>query len=69
MKYSDNQLKLLLLKKNDHKLIRNDVLLYCSKNMEAFMIPKEIKFLEVLPKSPNGKVDKKQLKLINEKRK
>jgi len=38
------------------------VLKYCSQNMETFMVPKYVEFLDNLPKTPNGKIDKKQLK-------
>lgn len=34
---------------------------YCSKNMEAFMIPRYIEFVNEMPKNSNGKVDKKAL--------
>jgi len=37
------------------------VLKYCSENMETFMVPKYIEFMDNLPKTPNGKIDKKQL--------
>lgn len=33
--------------------------------MEMFLLPKEIEFLDSLPRSPKGKVDKKLLKNIN----
>lgn len=39
-----------------------DVLRYCSRNVEIFMIPKYVVFIDSLPKSPNGKIDKKILK-------
>jgi len=55
-------IKAFIVKKDECNISSNDVLLYCSKNMEAFMIPKEIEFLNSLPKSPNGKIDKKLLK-------
>ena len=32
------------------------------QRMETFMVPKYVEFLENLPKTPNGKIDKKQLK-------
>jgi acyl-coenzyme A synthetase/AMP-(fatty) acid ligase len=38
------------------------VLKYCSENLQHFMVPKYIEFVDSLPKSPNGKVDKKALK-------
>jgi len=44
------------------ELTEKDVLKYCSQNMESFMVPKYIEFMDSLPKTPNGKIDKKQLK-------
>ena len=38
------------------------VLKYCAANMETFMVPKYIEFMDSLPRTPNGKIDKKQLK-------
>lgn len=55
-------IKVFIVKKDEIKLTKNDIFLYCSKNMESFMLPKEIVFLDTLPKSTNGKVDKKILK-------
>jgi len=43
------------------ELTEQQVLKYCSENMEAFIVPKYIEFMENLPKTPNGKIDKKQL--------
>ena len=39
-----------------------DILRFCNENMENYMIPKYVVFLEEMPKTPNGKIDKKQLK-------
>ena len=58
-------IKAFVVKKMDSGLSQKDILLYCSKNMETFMVPKEIEFLDALPKSPNGKIDKKSLKLLD----
>jgi len=44
------------------ELAEKQVLKYCAENMETFMVPKYIEFMESLPKTPNGKIDKKQLK-------
>ncbi len=43
-------------------LSEKEVMKYCTQNMETFMVPKHIEFMENLPKTANGKVDKKQLK-------
>ncbi|MHC4299289.1 MAG: class I adenylate-forming enzyme family protein [Planctomycetota bacterium] len=44
------------------ELIDKQVLKYCAANMETFMVPKYIEFMDSLPKTPNGKIDKKLLK-------
>ena len=43
------------------KLEAKDILKECMSKLESFMIPKEIIFLEEMPKSSNGKIDKKEL--------
>jgi long-chain acyl-CoA synthetase len=40
----------------------NAVLKHCEKNLEDFMIPHSVRFVNSFPKSPSGKIDKKQLK-------
>jgi long-chain acyl-CoA synthetase len=44
------------------ELAQKEVLKYCAENMETFMVPKYIEFMDSLPKTPNGKIDKKELK-------
>jgi amino acid adenylation domain-containing protein len=44
------------------KITEKDVLKHCSRNMETFMVPKYVEFMDSLPKTPNGKIDKKQVK-------
>ncbi len=48
------------------ELSDKQVLKYCSENMETFMVPKYVEFMDNLPKTPNGKIDKKQLKAAEE---
>lgn len=45
------------------ELTERRVLKYCSENMESSMVPRYIEFMEELPRTPNGKIDKKQLKI------
>lgn len=33
----------------------------CAGNLEPFMVPKHVEFLDTLPKNPSGKVDAKTL--------
>jgi long-chain acyl-CoA synthetase len=43
-------------------LTAEDVMKFCAKNLEPFMLPKYVDFRDSLPKSPSGKIDKKVLK-------
>jgi amino acid adenylation domain-containing protein len=40
---------------------REDILKHCSRNLESFMVPKEIVFRESLPRNASGKIDKKNI--------
>jgi long-chain acyl-CoA synthetase len=44
------------------ELSEKDVLRFCAAKMESFLVPKYVEFVQELPKTPNGKIDKKQLK-------
>lgn len=50
----------------DVSLTPSDILQFAAKNMESFMVPKQVTILPSLPKTPNGKVDKKLLKTMQE---
>lgn len=47
--------------RHDGALSQREVLAHCRANLEDFMVPKYIEFLEALPKSPSGKVLKREL--------
>lgn len=59
-------IKAFIVPAQDVELSEKQVLKYCSANMESFMVPKYIEFMESLPKTPNGKIDKKLLKAKEE---
>jgi len=61
-------IKAYIVPGRDVQLGEKDVLKYCSANMESFMVPKHVEFMESLPKTPNGKIDKKLLKAKEEAR-
>lgn len=44
------------------KLNETKIQRVCSENLELFMIPQRVFFLEKMPKSVNGKIDRKELK-------
>ncbi len=46
----------------DNGLTEKEIKRVCSKHLENFMVPHQIVFMDALPKSPNGKIDKKALK-------
>jgi long-chain acyl-CoA synthetase len=54
--------KAFLSLKDGYSLSGDDVLRYCSKNMESFMVPRYVEIRKELPKSSHGKVAKKELK-------
>jgi amino acid adenylation domain-containing protein len=43
-------------------LSENDILRYCQKNLEDFMVPKDLELVETLPKTESGKIRKVGLK-------
>ena len=45
----------------DGSLTEKDVLRHCRQHLEDFMVPQHIEFRDVLPKSSNGKIAKKEL--------
>jgi len=44
------------------ELTEKDILKQCSAHLEMFMIPQKVVFKKEMPKSSNGKIDKKELK-------
>ena len=57
-------IKVFIVPSSEAQLTDKAVLRYCSANMESFMVPKYVVFVDELPKTPNGKIDKKQLKSV-----
>jgi len=55
-------IKAWIVPKAGNKLTEDQVIKYCMKNLEPFMVPKYVEFRDSLPKSPTGKIDKKELK-------
>lgn len=42
--------------------VERDVRKFCADRLQPFMVPKHVIFVDSLPRSPNGKIDKKVLK-------
>jgi len=47
---------------NQVQLTEKEIQTECSLHLENFMVPQKIFFLNEMPKSSNGKIDKKELK-------
>jgi acyl-coenzyme A synthetase/AMP-(fatty) acid ligase len=47
--------------KEDSKLTKEEIILYCSKNLEKFMVPRYIEIRKQLPRTSTGKLDLKNL--------
>jgi amino acid adenylation domain-containing protein len=54
-------IKAVVVLKNGSRLTGRDVLRHCASRLEDFMVPKLVEFRSSLPKTPNGKIDKKAL--------
>jgi acyl-CoA ligase (AMP-forming) (exosortase A-associated) len=52
---------ILLLAVKSKDISENDLLRYCQKELPNFMLPKQILFVESLPRNQNGKIDRKNL--------
>jgi long-chain acyl-CoA synthetase len=54
-------IKAFVIKHKDAQLTEKEVINYCTLNLEPFMVPKYLEFMETFQKTPSGKIDKKIL--------
>jgi acyl-coenzyme A synthetase/AMP-(fatty) acid ligase len=54
-------IKAFIVPKKETALTETDIIAYCAKNLESFMVPKYVEFRDTFPKTLSGKVDKKLL--------
>jgi acyl-CoA synthetase (AMP-forming)/AMP-acid ligase II len=54
-------IKAFIVKAAKNNLSEKQVKLHCQKNLEPFMVPKQVVFQDSLPKSPSGKIAKRLL--------
>ncbi|WOL16784.1 hypothetical protein Cni_G25572 [Canna indica] len=50
------------VKKGGERVKEEDIIAYCRANMSRFMVPKKVEFVEELPKTNTGKIQKFQLR-------
>lgn len=60
---SGQVIKAFIVTKEGSHVPEETIMKYCKRNLEPFMVPKYVVFLDSLPKTPNGKIDKKQLRI------
>ena len=57
-------IKVFVVSASGSKLTEKDILRHCRQRMEARMVPSRVQLTECLPKTANGKIDKKLLKAV-----
>lgn len=55
-------IKVFIAPISENHLTEDMVMKYCTQNLEPFMVPKYVEFVDSFLKSASGKIDKKQLK-------
>jgi acyl-CoA synthetase (AMP-forming)/AMP-acid ligase II len=50
------------VKGKDENVLKNDIIAYCREHMSPYKVPKIIEFIEEMPLTTVGKVDKKALR-------
>lgn len=60
--YRGETVKAFIAVKPEMQLTEDEIIEYCKENMLRYMIPKIVEFRDQLPKSPIGKILKKELK-------
>ncbi len=53
--------------KQDPSLTKEQVIAYCRQNLTGYKMPKEIVFVDSIPKTPVGKILRRELKGIVQK--
>jgi acyl-CoA synthetase (AMP-forming)/AMP-acid ligase II len=59
--YIGNRIKALIVLFKPELTSQVDLKKYCAERMPRYMIPEEIEFCEILPKTSTGKIDRKVL--------
>jgi len=54
--------KAFVVLKKEEKLAAEEIIAHCSKKLARFKVPKEVEFIDALPRNPSGKVLKRQLR-------
>ena len=60
--YRGETVKAFIVPKQGETLTEKEIIAYCKKNLAAYKVPKQIEFMEELPKSAVGKILRRKLK-------
>jgi long-chain acyl-CoA synthetase len=66
--YRGETVKAFLVPRDGETLTEEEVTAYCKEKLAAYKVPKQIEFVEELPKSAIGKVLRRQLREVEEKK-
>ena len=59
---TDEAVKLFVVKMPDADVTAEEIIAYCRDNLTAYKVPKQIAFIDELPKSPVGKILRRELR-------
>jgi len=59
---TDEAVKLFVVKMPEAQVSGDDVIAFCRKNLTAYKVPRQIAFIDELPKSPVGKILRRELR-------
>jgi long-chain acyl-CoA synthetase len=59
---TDEAVKLFVVKTPDGQVGTDEVIAFCRENLTAYKVPKQIAFIDELPKSPVGKILRRELR-------
>lgn len=56
-----NRIAVILVPVSEHTVNKEDVFGYCAKRLPKYMMPESVEFLEALPMTSSGKIDRKSI--------
>lgn len=62
--YRGETVKAFIVVKPGERLTREEVIAYCRERLSAYKVPKQIEFLDSLPKSAVGKILRRELRAL-----
>ncbi|KAK4361438.1 hypothetical protein RND71_020390 [Anisodus tanguticus] len=63
-RWGESPCAFVILTKNSSQVKEVDIIAHCRSNLPGFMVPKKVKFVEELPKTGTGKVQKHHLRAV-----